>query len=317
MPKTRFVVIEGADGTGKSTLVKQLVSQNPRFKEFNFRWDETRRLPMDAEEKIPMLLKAFEHFDSDYVYVIDRFLLTDIVYNDVIRKEDVTLWQKRLDEFRSRFDVLYVVLGRNPVMEDWQDNKIHITRNDFNQIIHEFIAHSNYSTTKLWYRKLSEGGVIKAELSRALVNELDTLYFSEQLLQEQNSWDLWRFFLCCIALNNTNGWTARKVMGQFFYWFDEPEKVGSGHTLRIERLLEPLGLQKMRTKHFLAVSEAFTQKPRHKGYLMSRNEIMEIPGLGKYAADSYELLVSKNKSFVPTEPFDKELKKVYENSINA
>lgn len=313
MKRIKFLVIEGPDDSGKTTLVKTLCESHSGFVELNMRWDETKRLVFDAEEKIPMVMSTFKHFDPDNVYVIDRFLMSDLIYDSILRGRDVTLYQKHLDKFRKDFDVMYVVLDRNDVNGDHEDSKIRIPHHKFQEIIEEYRIVDG-SPNEVWHRQIVSASAINNVEMHKLLCDLIYLYFGDALFQEEHATDLWKFFLCCVSLNNTNGRTARKVMMQFFADFPQPNAVLASSVAKIANAIKPLGLSHQRALAFKSVTAAFHAK-RHRNdrFLLSRDFIMGIPGLGKYAADSYEMFVSKNPKFVPEEPFDKELRKVYES----
>lgn len=123
---------------------------------------------------------------------------------------------------------------------------------------------------------------------------------SVPLLQEDYKQDLWKFLVCCVCLNKTSGDAARKVMPAFFGIFHSPKMV-IGHSRAVEDLLQPLGLQKQRAKRIHAMSMSFLEKEPK-----TLEEIGRLPGVGKYALDSYRILILRETTFV--EPLDKKLK---------
>ena len=69
-------------------------------------------------------------------------------------------------------------------------------------------------------------------------------------------------------------------------------------------LLKPLGLHNRKAKVIKKLSTAI---------LEDWNSVLELPGVGKYAADSYRIFID---GYIDIEPTDKELKKYKEWAIN-
>ncbi|KAI7726689.1 hypothetical protein M8C21_008489 [Ambrosia artemisiifolia] len=104
------------------------------------------------------------------------------------------------------------------------------------------------------------------------------------LIQEDHIHDPWRIVVICILLNMTQGVQVRGVISEFFSLCPDAKTAIEVPAEAIERLLTPLGLQKIKTERI----QRFSQ-----GYLWDDwTHITQLHGVGKYAADAYAIFVT-------------------------
>jgi len=137
---TSFIVFEGMDNCGKSTLLKNTLASYPMTKELKF----PKTLPSGAllrfggEKDFETMFALFEHLDKRYTYLMDRFIPSNMVYDKVLRGEDTSVSEYYWKEFNRRFDVTLIVLTRPHIREDFIDDRIKLTREQFNQALDEY-----------------------------------------------------------------------------------------------------------------------------------------------------------------------------------
>lgn len=138
--KTRFIVFDSADGCGKSSKIKDLLNTYSIIEEIKFK----KTLPsgdlliIESEKDFELLFSAFDHFAKSKVYLLDRFVVSNLVYDKILRNKDTSISQKYYEEFKSRFDVLEIFLTREDIDEDFHDDRIKTTKEQFNAIIAEY-----------------------------------------------------------------------------------------------------------------------------------------------------------------------------------
>lgn len=136
-PKTKFIVLDGPDNAGKSTLIKDLCNRYPVLHEVKF----PKTLPSGAllrintEKDFELLFSMFDLLDHGKIYVLDRFIVSNLVYDRVLRGEDTELSTYYHKQFLSRFNVLEVFLTRPHISQDFVDDRIKLTQKQFNQVI--------------------------------------------------------------------------------------------------------------------------------------------------------------------------------------
>lgn len=114
------------------------------------------------------------------------------------------------------------------------------------------------------------------------------------LIQEDLRDDPWKLLIACIMLNQTSIFQVRGVIWKFFERFPRPSSIDDSSRESMEELIRPLGLYKRRTTSIIKMSKQFS-------YDDKALKIDELPGVGKYAFDSYSIFVLGNIDVVPTD----------------
>ena len=141
MRKTKFIVFDGMDNCGKSTLISDLVRDLwPVVKEIKFpkTLPSGNLLRIKEEKDFELLFSMFDLLDSTRTYLMDRFIVSNLVYDKVLRGEDTQLSRYYYDEFKRRFDVLEIFVTRPPIAADFIDDRIKLTRDQFNAGLEEY-----------------------------------------------------------------------------------------------------------------------------------------------------------------------------------
>lgn len=101
------------------------------------------------------------------------------------------------------------------------------------------------------------------------------------LLQEIYHPDEWKVMVCCIFLNKTNRAQVDKIREAFFARWPKPESVREDDFDEMSSMLKPLGLYNVRSKTIIRFSKEYVAG--------NWNDIADLPGIGKYARDSYSI----------------------------
>ena len=139
--QTRFIVFDGMDNCGKSTLLKDVARDFwPTAKEIKFpkTMPSGALLRMNTEKDFEILFTMFELLDPTKTYLMDRFIVSNLVYDKVLRGENTALSQQYYAEFKRRFDVFEVFVTRPPIRAEFIDDRIKLTVDQFNAGIEEY-----------------------------------------------------------------------------------------------------------------------------------------------------------------------------------
>lgn len=117
------------------------------------------------------------------------------------------------------------------------------------------------------------------------------------LIQEELRDQPWRLLVACVMLNMTSIGQVRPVIRQFFLLYPTACDAAAAEHASLAELLRPLGLHNRRARSLIALSNAFDG---------CWNDVIELPGVGRYAADSYKIFVQGS---IDVEPTDKKLQK--------
>jgi hypothetical protein len=129
------------DNCGKSTLLRDLARDLwPHAKEIKFpkTMPSGALLRMNTEKDFEILFTMFELLDPAKTYLMDRFIVSNLVYDKVLRGEDVALSHHYYAEFKRRFDVMEVFVTRPPIKEAFVDDRIKLTVEQFNAGLDEY-----------------------------------------------------------------------------------------------------------------------------------------------------------------------------------
>lgn len=118
------------------------------------------------------------------------------------------------------------------------------------------------------------------------------------LIQEELRDEPWRLLVACIMLNLTNIVQVRPIIALFFEKYPDCTSVTPDDEAAIAELIRPLGLYNRRAKSIVKMSLAY-----QRGWSV----ITDLPGVGKYAADSYRIFCEGRLDDV--QPTDKKLLK--------
>lgn len=136
--KRKFIIFDGPDNSGKTTLIRDLERDLwPQCREIKFK----KTLPSGAllriktEQDFELLFSMFELLDPNVTYMLDRFVVSNLVYDKVFRGEDTEVSRFYRDEFKRRFNVLEVFVTRPHITTDFVDDRIMLSRDQFNAVI--------------------------------------------------------------------------------------------------------------------------------------------------------------------------------------
>lgn len=117
-------------------------------------------------------------------------------------------------------------------------------------------------------------------------------------MQELYAGEPYKLLIGCILCNQSRGRMALTVMHDLFLKYPSIEDIVESELTKLTEILRPLGLQNRRAMTLVKFAKAWIGA--------SESDYLEdLPGVGKYASDSFRLFIHHDWSIVPE---DKELK---------
>jgi endonuclease III len=128
----------------------------------------------------------------------------------------------------------------------------------------------------------------------------------ERLIQEDYLESPWKMSVVCILLNQTTNQQVRKVLDDLFILIKSPEHCPNVHPDKIYQIIRSTGFGNVKAKRIIEMSKA---------WISGFDEVEDLPGIGKYGKESWEIFVNGKRNFTPT---DKKLKAYLEgfNDLN-
>lgn len=112
------------------------------------------------------------------------------------------------------------------------------------------------------------------------------------LIQEELRDDPWKLLIACVMLNLTNIKQVRPIILKFFALYPTAQACAKGEQALIADVIRPLGLYNRRAKTMIKLSQQFLDK---------WDNVDDLPGVGKYAADSYRIFVEGKMDVRPSD----------------
>jgi len=114
----------------------------------------------------------------------------------------------------------------------------------------------------------------------------------------------WQHMVGVIMLNLTNRKQVKKVLPEFLSRWPEPSSLLYATRDQIEKVIEPLGMKKVRAERLYRMSQEFLD--------WDGEDATELYGIGKYGSDSYRLFFKKE---LPEDVGDHELQRYVEEEF--
>ena len=129
----------------------------------------------------------------------------------------------------------------------------------------------------------------------------------EDLMVQQQVANAWQHMVGVICLNQTNRKQVKAVLPKLFKkWATHTELLSSATISKLEQMLQPLGMQKVKAERIYRMSEQFDN--------WDGKDATELYGIGKYGSDSYRLFY---KNEIPTNVGDHELQRYIKEELNT
>jgi len=125
------------------------------------------------------------------------------------------------------------------------------------------------------------------------------------LFQERYADHPWRMLCCVICLNLCSGRAFESVHEGLFLLWPDPLSMSLADPQELADWLSPLGLQHRRARSLRRMSLSYT-------CLWDGVDPDDLPGIGKYGADSYDIFIRGKRPAAQ----DKELRKYLEWAKN-
>jgi endonuclease III len=114
----------------------------------------------------------------------------------------------------------------------------------------------------------------------------------EILIQEDYLNNHWKMMVCCILLNQTNNKQVRPILSSVFDLIPDPLSAIGCDTEVLAAVIKTTGFQNIKASRIKKLSQKWQD-----GF----NDVTELPGIGKYGKESWEIFVNKNLSITPTD----------------
>jgi endonuclease III len=109
----------------------------------------------------------------------------------------------------------------------------------------------------------------------------------EILIQEEYLDDPWKMLVCCVLLNQTNNKQVRPILSSVFRLIPNPESAITCNPESLAAVIKTTGFQNVKASRIINLS---------RKWLEGFDDIKDLPGIGQYGKDSWEIFINKDLS---------------------
>lgn len=128
----------------------------------------------------------------------------------------------------------------------------------------------------------------------------------DHLMVQQQVKGAWQHMVAVICLNQTYRKQVKEILPRLFSIWPTPQKMSRAPLNRLQRLIKPLGMWRVRSKRIKKMSREFLK--------WDGRDAADLHGIGRYGSDSYRIFFKKQYDIKVT---DKELKKYLKQKRKA
>lgn len=114
----------------------------------------------------------------------------------------------------------------------------------------------------------------------------------EILIQEDYLKEPWKMMVCCILLNQTNNKQVRPILSSVFELIPTPISTIGCDPERLAAVIKTTGFQNVKASRIIKLSQKWVNGFEH---------VSQLPGIGKYGVDSWDIFIECNLSVIPTD----------------
>ena len=114
----------------------------------------------------------------------------------------------------------------------------------------------------------------------------------EILIQENYPNDPWKMLVCCILLNQTNNRQVRPILDAVFDLIPDIDSAIKCDPKSLAAIIKTTGFYNLKARRIIAMSKVYKE-----GFI----RVTELPGIGIYANESWEIFVNGNLDIKPTD----------------
>lgn len=114
----------------------------------------------------------------------------------------------------------------------------------------------------------------------------------EKLIQEDYLQEHWKMMVSCILLNQTSNLQVRKVLAPLFAKIKDPLYCSYLNPEDFSGIIKSTGFSNIKAKRIVEMS---------KKWVCGFDDVMQLPGIGQYGKDSWDIFVNKNLQINPSD----------------
>ncbi|BBC78083.1 thymidylate kinase [Escherichia phage EcS1] len=149
----KIIYIDGPDNAGKTTLIRDICQISDRYELIDFpKRTDDGRFDIKSRNEVSCFETMLNYLDSSKIYLLDRGYISNWVYGKLRNEKCVEQYEVDFNRLIDNHKVYTLILTRNEIKTDFEDDLISLSPFGFNQIIksfHEFADDNDLSIRQI------------------------------------------------------------------------------------------------------------------------------------------------------------------------
>lgn len=136
--KQKIILVDGGDNAGKTTFINDVCEISDRYVKIEFPKRTTEgRFDIKSRNEVGCFETMLKYLDPSKIYLLDRGYISNWVYGSLRRSGSMELdmYEEDFHRLCANHRVLPIILTRNEITTDFEDDLISLSAEGFNQVI--------------------------------------------------------------------------------------------------------------------------------------------------------------------------------------
>lgn len=137
----KIIVVDGGDNAGKTSFIRDICDISDRYVVIDFpKKTDDGRFDIKSRNEVACFETMLEYLDPTKIYLLDRGYISNWVYGSLRGDSEKELERYEVDFNRlvDNHKVFPIILTRNEMTEDFEDDLISLSPEGFNKVINLF-----------------------------------------------------------------------------------------------------------------------------------------------------------------------------------
>lgn len=136
--KTKIILVDGGDNAGKTTFIRDVCEISDRYVKIEFpKRTPDGRFDIKSRNEVFCFETMLKYLDPNKIYLLDRGYISNWVYGSLrgSSNKELDMYETDFRRLCDEHKVLPIILTRNEMTSDFEDDLISLSPEGFNKVI--------------------------------------------------------------------------------------------------------------------------------------------------------------------------------------
>lgn len=136
--KTKIILVDGGDNAGKTTFIRDVCEISDRYVKIEFpKRTVDGRFDIKSRNEVACFETMLKYLDPSKIYLLDRGYISNWVYGALRNgsERELDMYEQDFQRLCDEHKVLPIILTRNEMTQDFEDDLISLSSEGFNKVI--------------------------------------------------------------------------------------------------------------------------------------------------------------------------------------